>query len=246
MSQEIKAKLTQERFKDAPFFNPNLSVIIAGLGGTGSHVSYILSRQGYETYLYDMDTIEVHNVGSQMYSIKDLGKNKALKAKEMAESFGNDRYMALGEFTEDSPVDNIIFSCFDNMRSRKLLFEKWYANQLSKTSEYRKENPKEINILLDFRMTAEEMQIYIVKSKADAEVYKTTLFDDSEVADAPCSYKATCQTGALIAGFGVTAFLNHVANKNKGFDARDVPFFIEYENPLMNYHTYSLQQYVNK
>jgi tRNA A37 threonylcarbamoyladenosine dehydratase len=60
---EIKAKQTQERFKDAPFFNPNLSVIIAGLGGIGSHLSYILSRQGYDTYLYDFDTIDTVNVG---------------------------------------------------------------------------------------------------------------------------------------------------------------------------------------
>ncbi len=182
----------------------------------------------------------------QMYTLKDVGKNKAIVAKELAESFCNDNYIALGEFTEDSPIDNIVFSCFDNMRSRKLLFDKWYTNQLSKTPEYRKENPKEINIFLDFRMTAEEMQIYIVKSKSEAEMYITTLFEDSEVEDAPCSYKATCQTGALIAGFGVSAFLNYVANKLTGFDARDVPFFIEFENPLMNYHTYSLKQYANK
>ena len=243
---EIKAKLSQERFKDAPFFNPNLSIIIAGLGGTGSHLSYILCRQDYETYLYDMDHIEIHNVGGQMYSIKDIGKNKAQKAKEIAESFGNDKYMAFGEFTEDSPIDNIVFSCFDNMKARKLLFEKWYTHQASKTPEYRKENPSEVNILIDMRMTAEEMQIYIVKTKAECEVYKTTLFDDSEVDDAPCSYKATCQTGAMIASLASMSFLNYVANKKTGFDARDVPFFIEFENPLLNYHTYNLKQYVSK
>jgi hypothetical protein len=243
---EIKAKSTQERFKDAPYFNPNLSVIIAGLGGTGSHISYVLCRQGYSTVLYDMDNIETVNIGSQMYSIKDINKNKAQKAKEVAESFGNDSYMALGEFTEDSPIDNIVFSCFDNMRSRKLLFEKWYNYQISKTPDYRKENPNEINIFIDSRMIAENMQIYIIKTKAEAEVYKTTLFDDSEVPEAPCSYKATCQTGTMIASLVSIAFLNYVANKNKGFDSRDVPFYIEYDNPLMDYHTYNLKQYVNK
>lgn len=243
---EIIAKQTQSRFKDAPFFNPNLSIIIAGLGGTGSHVSYILSRQGYNTCVYDMDSVEIHNLGGQHYSMKDLGKNKAQIAKELAESFGNDGYTALGEFTEDSPIDNIVFACFDNMKSRKLLFEKWYNNQISKTLEYRKENPKEINIYLDLRMVAEDMQIYIVRTKAEAEVYKTTLFEDSEVEEAPCSYKATCQTGTMIASLACIAFLNYVANKLKGYDARDVPFFIEFENPLMNYNTYSVKQYVNK
>ncbi len=241
-----KNNLTQERFKDAPFFNPNLSIIIAGLGGIGSYVSYILCRQGYDTYLYDFDLIEIHNVGSQHYSIKDIGKNKAIKAKEIAAEHGNDKYTALGRFEEDSPVDNIVFACFDNMTGRKLLFEKWYANQLSKTPEYRKENPNEVNIFIDGRMTAEFLQIYIVKTKNEAELYRTTLFEDSEVEEAPCSYKATCQTGTLIGSLMSIAFLNHVANKKKGVSIREVPFAIEYGNPMMDYKTYTLEEYANK
>lgn len=240
---EIKVKLTQERFKDAPFFNPNLSIIIAGLGGIGSNLSYILCRQGYDTYLYDFDIIEAVNIGSQMYSLKDIGKNKAQRAKELAADFGNDRYTALGKFEEDSPIDNIVFSCFDNMKYRKILFEKWYENQLSKTPEYRKENPNEINIYVDGRFTAENLQIYFVKSKADAELYKTTLFDDSEVDEAPCSYKATCQTGTLIGSLMSIGFLNHVANKMKGNSIREIPFAIEYGNPMMDYKTYTVEEY---
>lgn len=244
--EENKAKLTQERFKDAPFFNPNLSIIIAGLGGIGSYVSYILCRQGYNTYLYDFDTIEVHNIGSQHYSLKDIGKNKATIAREIAKECGNDNYICFGKFEEDSPIDNIVFSCFDNMASRKLLFEKWYNNQLSKTPEYRKENPNEVNIFIDGRMNCEFLQIYFVKTKADAELYKTTLFDDSEVEDAPCSYKATCQTGTLIGSLMSIGFLNYVANKNKGINLREIPFAIEYGNPLMDYRTYTIEEYAAK
>lgn len=60
---EIKSNPTQDGFKDAPFFNPNLSVVIGGLGGIGSNVSYNLCRQNYEMFLYDFDSIEIHNLG---------------------------------------------------------------------------------------------------------------------------------------------------------------------------------------
>lgn len=59
----INNKAYQDRFKDAPFFDPSLSVIIAGLGGIGSNVSYNLCRQNYEMIFFDFDTIEAHNIG---------------------------------------------------------------------------------------------------------------------------------------------------------------------------------------
>lgn len=229
----------QTRFKDAPFFKPDLEVIIAGLGGIGSNLSYSLCRQGYTMYLYDMDTIEIHNVGSQMYGIKDIGKNKAEKAKEIAALYGNTSIYTMGEFTEDSPVGNIVFACFDNMKARKLLFEKWSEYQLSKTPEYRIENPTEINIFLDGRMTANDLQIFTVKSKQEIEAYKKTLFDDSEVEALPCSYKATCHTGMMIGSLMSTIFLNHVSNKLSQIMFREVPFATTFSNELMDFKTYN-------
>lgn len=235
---------TQTRFKDAAWFNPNLEIIIAGLGGIGSNLSYILSRQGYITYLFDFDSIEIHNVGSQMYSIKDIGKNKAQKAAEIAAEYGNTKYSVLGKFTEDSPIGNIVFSCFDNMAARKLLFEKWSTYQLSKTTEYRKENPNEVNIFIDGRMVIEDVQIYTVKTKKEIELYKTSLFDDSEVQPAPCSFKATCQTGTMIGSLMSMIFLNHVANKNIGLSIREVPFFTEFSNVSLLHKNYNTDDYI--
>ena len=237
-------KETQLRFSDAIWFDPSLEIIIAGLGGTGSHISYVLSRQGYTSYLYDFDTIEVHNIGSQMFNESDIGKKKTEVAAIYAASFGNSNYNILGKFTEESPVGNIVFSCFDNMEARKLLFSKWEKYQLSKTSEYRKENPNEVNIFIDSRMTAEELQVYAVKTKKEIEVYKTTLFDDSEVQDAPCSYKATCQTGTMIASIVSILFLNHVSNKKIGDSVRATPFCVNYSNAGMIYETLNVNEYV--
>ncbi len=215
---------THQRFKDADFYNPNLDVIILGLGGIGSYVSNCLCRQGYEMYLYDFDTIETINLGSQLFTTNDVGKNKAEVAKELANKFGNHNVVSMGKFEEDSPVGNIMFSCFDNMKYRKIAFEKWLAYQTSKTKEYREANPDEVNCFIDGRLSAEQWQVYFVKSTADAKRYALTLFDDSEVPDAPCSYKATAQTGFGIGAYMSTVFLNHVANKKLGLPVRETAF----------------------
>lgn len=234
----------QTRFKDAPFYKPDLDIIIAGLGGIGSNVSYSLCRQGYTMYLYDFDTIELHNVGSQMYGIPDIGKNKADKARELAALYGNKKVFPMGKFTEDSPIDNIVFACFDNMAARKLLFEKWLDHQLSKDEDYRKENPNEINIFLDGRMTAQDYQVFTVKSKLEAEVYKKTLFDDSEIPDLPCSYKATCHTGMNIGAIMSTIFLNYVANKISDINFREVPFATTFSNELLKFETFNHKEWI--
>ena len=215
---------THQRFKDADFYNPNLDIIILGLGGIGGYVSNCLCRQGYEMYLYDFDTVETINIGSQLFNTSNVGKNKAEVAKELANQFGNHNVMSMGKFEEDSPVGNIMFSCFDNMKYRKIAFERWLAYQNSKTKEYRDANPNEVNCYLDGRMSAEQWQVYFVKSTADAKRYALTLFDDSEVPDAPCSYKATAQTGFGIGAYMSTVFLNHVANKKLGLPVRETAF----------------------
>lgn len=235
----------QDRFKDAPFFDPSYNIIIGGLGGIGSSVNYNICRQNYEMYLYDMDIIEPHNLGSQFYGIKDIGKNKAVVASEVAKLYGHDRSIhCLGEFTEDSLIDNIVFSCFDNMVARKIMFKKWKEYQLSKTKEYRLENPNEVNIFLDGRMIAEGFQIYSVKTTKEIEAYEASLFEDSEVDPLPCSYKATAHTGSMIGAMLVSIFLNHVVNKKINFNLRDTPFYLQYDNPIMCHIKMNANEYL--
>lgn len=233
--KDLFSNETHQRFKDADFYNPNLSVMILGLGGIGSFLSHVLCRQGYEMYLYDMDTVEVHNIGSQLYNLNHLNQNKAEVAAQLAKEFGNDRALPMGIFTEESPIDNIVFSCFDNMKYRKIAFDKWLENQLSKTSEYRKENPNEVNCFIDMRMSAESWQVYFVNNKEDAEKYKLTLFDDSELPDLPCSYKATCQTGMMVSSYAASLFLNYVANKKLGIIIRETCFKTFYDASLLRF-----------
>jgi molybdopterin/thiamine biosynthesis adenylyltransferase len=230
-----RANQTHERFKDADFYNPDLSVIVLGAGGIGSHLTYALCRQGYEIFIYDDDRVEIHNIGSQLYNVNHIGKNKAEIAVNYCKEFGNATAYPMGRFEADSPIDNIVFSCFDNMKYRKIAFDKWLEHQLSKDAAYKAKHPKEVNAFIDMRMDAESWQVYLVNNKKDAEEYVKTLFEDSEVPDAPCSYKATCHTGVGVASYAAGLFLNLVANKKMGIDLRQTYFKTFYDASLLRF-----------
>lgn len=52
-------------------------VAIIGLGNIGSHTALALARMGLRRFaLYDFDTVEVHNLASQAYTLADIGTVK--------------------------------------------------------------------------------------------------------------------------------------------------------------------------
>jgi hypothetical protein len=130
------------------------------------------------------------------------------------------------KFNNKSMPLPFMFSCFDNMEARKIMFERWCLLY---------EKTKNENMLfVDGRMTADTGQIYFVQPK-NIERYKETLFDDSEVEDLACSYKATTHNGAIIAGNMVAGFNNHIANLNLKEHMYEVPFHVNYMLNLLTY-----------
>jgi hypothetical protein len=219
-----------DSFKDAPWFNPNLNIIIGGLGNIGSWTALLLSRMGYTLYLYDYDTVEMRNVGSQLYGPKDIGKLKTVALKErLVDVSGNGKISMFGKYEVSSMTSNIVISCFDNMNARKLMFDKWVAFQMSMTDR----NPKDINIFLDGRSLAEVGIVYSVRSVSDVEKYRAELFTDAEVEHQECSFKSTSHNGAMIASLIVTQLTNHIFNKYAGAKVRSTPFKIDYQLPLL-------------
>ena len=73
---KIQSRMNFEAFQDAPWFDSSFRVTIGGLGNIGSWTSLLLARMGYELYLYDYDTVEYRNIGSQFYNSLDVGKRK--------------------------------------------------------------------------------------------------------------------------------------------------------------------------
>ena len=143
-----------DRFKDAEWFGDR-TVLIGGCGGIGSWLSLFLSRAGFTEVIYDNDKVEEHNIGGQLYGIKNVGKTKVDAIAEIIYEFTGDNrvHVFCSRMNKTSPTNKYVFSAFDNMKARKELFENWLES-------YRNSDDA---IFIDGRLAAESFQVYTVK-----------------------------------------------------------------------------------
>lgn len=213
------------RFRDATWLKEKLPLVtIGGVGGIGSWLSFFLSRIGFPIIVYDLDTVDETNMGGQLYDHESIGRSKVEAIIDVCNRFSYpisiETYL---EFTEEDFVTPITVACFDNMKSRKLMFEKW-----------KKLENKEL--FIDGRLLAESFQIYCVTPE-NMEKYEQTLFDDSEVEELVCSFKATSHCGAMISSNITGLITNYLTNKNLKAVIRNLPFNINMEISLMKFET---------
>ena len=225
------------RFKGAEWFDylRNHDVIIGGAGGIGSWLSLLLARIGCNIYIFDPDLFEAHNMSGQLVQKSDLNKMKAGVAKSIAELFANNPNVeALGKYTKESIACPIMFSAFDNMEARKVMFQNW-CNQV--TDENRNQC-----VFIDGRLLAQDYQIFcVLPNTSMIQEYKTIhLFNSSEVEKVDCTYKQTSHSAAGIASHMVGFLTNFAHNRVKGTSIFPVPFFTEYhvESNYYNSMTY--------
>lgn len=101
----------------------NQKVLILGLGGAGSNISYFLAQSGIKHFiLLDNDRVENTNIGRQaLYFEQDIGKYKVdviskrlkdLNPKIMVKTY---KFKITGQqdFNKIMPVPNIIVNCLD-------------------------------------------------------------------------------------------------------------------------------------
>lgn len=215
----------KSRFRDASWFEKldayTVPIIIGGVGGIGSWLTLFLSRMlppSSYIILYDFDKVEEVNIAGQLFRLKDVGKLKTTAIKEIAEEFsGYDKIVIQPDrYDSESLKSPVMFSCFDNMKARKDMFDNW----LSEAEKY----PD--SIFIDGRLNAEQFQVYYVTLENAKEYEKNHLFSDSEVEDTNCSYKQTTHFAAAIAAKmvqGFTGFLD---------ETYELPFKYEEIGPL--------------
>lgn len=212
----------KSRFHDAIWFD-RLSkefVSVLGCGGIGSFVIFGLSRIGCPMVIYDMDMIETHNLGGQLFGTVDIGAYKtAAIADQCLKLSGHSQIYTFGEFTERDGCTDVMIAAFDNMKARKLAFKKWKQHVEDKKSR------KEFCIFIDGRLMAEDYQVYAVTYDRCDE-YEKTLFDDSEIEELPCTLKSTTHCSMGIASDIISVLTNFMTNLSLGENIREVPFRI--------------------
>lgn len=218
--EQLKGKATSVRFSDIEWFHPGIPVLIGGAGGIGSWLAFYLGRQECKIYIHDSDIVDATNLGGQLYGHEYIGISKEEATVDLIKKFSSTTEVhKMGWFTEDSYASPIMFSAFDNMKARKLMFNKW-----------KEQSNREI--FIDGRMLAESAQIFAVR-KGDEDRYENELFDDNEVEDVACSMKATSHCGAMTAGYMTSIFNNYITNVKAKTEFREVPFRTLFELPTI-------------
>lgn len=224
---------TTSRFSSALWFEAikDQSVIIAGVGGIGSFVAFLLSRmQLHNITLYDMDKVESANISGQFYGTTDVNSYKVDAMAKNVRIFSNYyNVTALSRRYERTSLSQKIMICgFDNMESRKVFFNKWKIA----LAYY---NPSEC-LFIDGRLLMEEFQVFAIKGddKEAIKKYKEEwLFDDSEAEEPLCSAKQTTFMANMIGSVITNIFTNFVANQCDPIFPRDVPFLTTYDASRM-------------
>lgn len=222
------------RFSGASWYKKfqELEIVLAGVGGIGSYVAFMLSRMqpAYLT-LIDPDRVELVNLAGQLFSSENIGKLKVDAIASLVRNYS--QYYALCTITErfdkeHAPLAPVMICGFDNMEARKDFFEAWEGN-LPNVDESKA-------IFIDGRLSAEAFQVITITgdNKTAIEKYKKDfLFTDNEADTTVCSYKQTTYMAAMIASTILNTLTNWVATLAGEF--RPVPFFVEYDATIMDF-----------
>ena len=224
------------RFSSAIWYEniQNKTVILAGVGGIGSYVAFLLARmKPASMFIYDNDIVEAANMSGQLYGNSDLGRPKVSAISEMIRNYADySSVFAVPErFTIESEASDIMICGFDNMTARRAFFTKWLRHVNSKP-----ENERGKCLFIDGRLAAEEFQVLCIKGDDQFNIDRygaDFLFTDAEADETICSYKQTTFCANMIASYMVNLFVNFCANQCNPLIDRDLPFLTTYNAETM-------------
>lgn len=162
------------RFSSAPWLNYDGNIIIFGVGGIGSNLSYILSKIGYSLIVVDYDRVEPYNIGTQFFlpSHIDEFKSEAIKDtlsilvpdSQIISVVNKIEYPDISDIKNNNP--HAYFVCFDNIDSRKIIFKQWLFSieKLLRTKELLIESSFNNEVFLTLDLNLNRYNLNKIKS----------------------------------------------------------------------------------
>ena len=221
-------------FKGAPWYDKTERVVIGGAGGIGSPLAFMLIRAGFPVTQFDHDTIELRNIGGQLYSPHQVGSHKVSAMNDFISMMTKDaEYTPLTmkiEKPEDIKPTPIMVAAFDNMEARRILFDSWRSGP----------NPK---LFIDPRLLAEEYVIYCVTPENADSYLQDGYFEendeDNEIQN--CTYKQTTHIACRLGADITSLITNFICDK-----PLYCPYNISYYAPYGKTRVTNKPQNVNK
>lgn len=240
-SETLSLSETTSRFSSAIWADKikTKSILLAGIGGIGSYVAYLLSRVNVANLtMIDDDIVEAANLSGQMFDMSSIGQSKVSAMGNILGDFSNFyQYNAVpSRFTENSSSMDIMICGFDNMIARTLFYNAWKR----RVNGYSSPESKANCLFIDGRLAAEEYQVFCIKGDDayNMERYERDfIFTDEEAEATVCSYKQTSFMANQIASTMVNLFVNYVANQCEPLFDRDLPFYTSYDGVTMYFKT---------
>lgn len=228
------------RFSGTEWYNEiqKQRVILAGLGGIGSYVSYNLARMNIAAlFMYDDDVVEQANMSGQLYCIDDIGKAKVDAMADMIKSYTTMRniYAIKDKFKDSSEAGDVMICGFDNMAARNTFFHAWRKHLRDKSEEEKRKC-----LYLDGRLSINTLQVFCITGDNDwaiSEYMEKYLFSDAQAEETQCSLKQTTYLACMIGSMIVNLFTNWTANLLNPIIPYDLPFFTEYDAQNMIFKT---------
>ncbi len=159
------------------------SVTIVGLGNIGSHAATTLAHLGVKNFhLYDPDKVEIHNLSSQNYGIKDLDKTKALALAVILQDINPEVVVEIHEheYVGQNTGSKILVMAIDSMDGRKAICAKM-------------QNPAEF--IIDGRVGGNQIEVYTCKTPSE---WSQTFVD--KAASDPCGGRYIAYVSTIIGG----------------------------------------------
>ena len=212
-----------DRFKDAPWFSEEqVPVLIGGAGGIGSWLTLFLTRAGFQCHVYDFDILEAINMAGQCFRYSDIGSPKVDALANVVKELCSSAIFTYNEAVDnDTMTNNIVLTAFDNIKARRIMFESWVNGYGTDPTA----------IFIDGRLMAEQKTIFCVRGgdpDAIDRYLNQHLPDDTNIPDAPCTFKQVSHNAAAIAA-EMTAYLTNFISIVNGKDpSRAVPFYTEH------------------
>jgi molybdopterin/thiamine biosynthesis adenylyltransferase len=219
LSEAIKNDILDKRhlmrhFDLIDFDKLNTPITVIGAGGIGSWTTFALAKMGFSSItVYDSDTVDIVNVGNQLYGFNDVGLPKVAALSMICDNVGS-KLNAIGrKFAETDghvsklPIGSIVIMAVDSMATRRML-----DNAI----------PDDC-FLIDGRMGAEKILIYTANSPDTRKSYAKTLYSDENAEQVPCTAKATSYSALTISGLIVGQVKSFIQGqrtiKNMSIDA---------------------------
>ena len=177
-------------------------VTVIGAGAVGSFTAFTLAKMGIgKITVYDHDTVELHNIPNQLFSMQDCGVPKVEALCDMIRHFHGVEIDTVGRKYIDQALAGIVIVAVDSMDVRLKIWEQV------------RYNPR-IELFIDSRMGAEVGRVITIRpiDPDDVAMYESTVHTSQEALQARCTEKAVIYTVLGIA----SAICGRVANHLRG------------------------------